>query len=114
MQIQHISRRRALSAAVSAALLGGTPAGAETTLRLGGDSGSALLTESIASAFDAKFHGAVSTGDFAAVGSSAGIAGVAAGSLDLAVSARDPVPSDPAGLVFTPFARSALVVIVNP
>jgi phosphate transport system substrate-binding protein len=48
------------------------------------------------------------------VGSNAGIEGVAGGSLDLAVSSRDPVPSDPHGLVFTPFARSALVVIVNP
>jgi phosphate transport system substrate-binding protein len=111
--------KRVLSAAGAAALLGATllagpPASAQTTLTLGGDSGSALLTESIASSFDAKFHGSLTTGDYAAVGSTAGIAGVAGGSLDLAVSARDPVTSDPHGLVFTPFARSSLVVIVNP
>jgi phosphate transport system substrate-binding protein len=47
-------------------------------------------------------------------GSGAGIAGAAAGTLDIGLSSRDQLPSDPPGLKFIPMAREGYAIVVNP
>jgi phosphate transport system substrate-binding protein len=102
------------AALLCALLLTGPSAQAASTLRLGGDLGSGLLVESIASSFNAKFHGSVTAGAYAATSSSAAISAVASGSLDLGVSSRDPLSTDAHGLTFTPFAKQSIAIVVNP
>jgi phosphate transport system substrate-binding protein len=43
-----------------------------------------------------------------------GISGASGGSLDIGDSSRDPLPTDPKGLVFTKLARDGVCVITNP
>jgi phosphate transport system substrate-binding protein len=46
-------------------------------------------------------------------GSNIGISDVAHGRVSIGDSSRDPAPSDPGGLVFTPIARDAICLITN-
>jgi phosphate transport system substrate-binding protein len=47
-------------------------------------------------------------------GAQVGINNVASGSVSIANVSRDPLPTDPAGLVFYPIAKYAICVVTNP
>ena len=47
-------------------------------------------------------------------GSGAGIPGAARGTFDIGNSSRDPLPTDPPGLKFTPIGREGFAIVVNP
>jgi phosphate transport system substrate-binding protein len=83
------------------------------TIRIGGSTGAQVLIESLGRGF-AKSAKDIKLGRYGATGSGAGIANVAAATIDVAGSSRDPSDSDPAGLVFVPIAREHLVVVAHP
>jgi len=95
------------------ALLAVPPAASAGTIRVGGSTGAQVLVQALGRGL-AKSDAGVRLGRYGATGSGAGIKNVAAGTLDVAGSSRDPSDSDPAGLVFTPIAREHLVVVAHP
>jgi phosphate transport system substrate-binding protein len=104
---------RAILGAVLCVALATPGAASAGTLRVGGSTGAQPLIQALGQGFKKAGKGAV-LGTYAATGSSTGIKNVAAATLDLAGSSRDPSDSDPTGLVFTPIAREHLVVVVHP
>jgi hypothetical protein len=99
-------------ALLAAALLPPPDAQASTIIRSGGGSVFQLIVSALAIECG-KFHHDVAVTVIGG-GSGAGIAGAAAGTLDIGLSSRDPLPSDPAGLKFIAVAREGFAIIVNP
>lgn len=87
------------------------PAAASARLIIGGSTSVLPLMEKLASTWHKQSHSAapvVQGGQ-----SDIGIEGVAKGRFDIGDSSRDPLPTDPAGLVFTKIARDAVCIITN-
>lgn len=87
-------------------------AGASTVIRTGGGTVFQLIVSALS--IDYKKVKPDVTVLVSGGGSGAGISGAARGSLDIGLSSRDPLPSDPAGLKFIPVGREAFAIVVNP
>jgi phosphate transport system substrate-binding protein len=96
---------------LSGALLVVPGAQASTPVRTGGGSVFQLIVTALDIEYG-KLHRDV-TITVIGGGSGAGIAGVAAGTLDIGLSSRDQLPSDPQGLKFTAIAREGYAIVVN-
>lgn len=101
-----------LAAALFLALLVAPEARASTVIRSGGGSVFQLIVSALAIEYGKEHRDVRIT--VIGGGSGAGIAGAASGTLDLGLSSRDLLPSDPAGLTFTPMAREGFAIVVNP
>jgi phosphate transport system substrate-binding protein len=95
-----------------AALLFVPGAQASTVVRSGGGSVFQLIVSALAIDYG-KLHRDVAITVIGG-GSGAGIAGAAAGTLDIGLSSRDQLPNDPPGLTFIPVAREGFAIVVNP
>ncbi|MDQ8046161.1 MAG: substrate-binding domain-containing protein [Solirubrobacteraceae bacterium] len=114
-----ISSKRAVAAVAASVLLAGVPASAASaktkaeTITISGATGSAPLVALLAKKYyslhpkDVKFK--LSQG-----GGEVGVQDAAAGRVTIGNGGRDPRPSDPAGLVWTPIARDYFTFITNP
>lgn len=110
---RRFSALTALAAALLVpALLAVPRAQASTVIRSGGGSVFQLIVSALAIDYG-KVQKDVSITVIGG-GSGAGIAGVAAGTLDIGLSSRDQLPSDPPGLTFIPVAREGFAIVVNP
>ena len=85
---------------------------ASTVVRSGGGSVFQLIVSALAIDYG-KLHRDVSV-TVVGGGSGAGIAGAAAGTLDIGLSSRDQLPSDPPGLKFIAMGREGFAIVVNP
>ena len=105
---------RTLVVSLTLALVLAVPAAAVATQRLiiGGSTSVLPLAQKLATAYHHQFPHApepkVEGGQ-----SDIGIAGVASGRFDIGDSSRDPLSTDPKGLVFTKIARDGICVITN-
>ncbi len=105
---------RTFAVSLTLALMLAVPAVAVATQRLilGGSTSVLPLAQKLASAYHHQFphtpEPKVEGGQ-----SDVGIAGVAAGRFDIGDSSRDPLSTDPHGLVFTKIARDGICVITN-
>jgi phosphate transport system substrate-binding protein len=106
-----IARSLLAWALLVAALLVAPDAHASTIVRSGGGSVFQLIVSALAIDYG-KLHPDVRITVIGG-GSGAGIGGVAAGSLDIGLSSRDPLPSDPPGLTWTPVGREGFAIVVN-
>lgn len=87
------------------------PAAASARLIIGGSTSVLPLMEKLAAAYHTQTH--LATPQVQGGQSDIGIEGVATGRFDIGDSSRDPLPTDPAGLVFTKIARDAVCIITN-
>ena len=85
---------------------------AGSRLILGGSTSVLPLAQKLASAYH-KAYPHIATPAVEAGESDIGIEGVASGRFDIGDSSRDPLPTDPAGLVFTKIARDGVCIITN-
>ncbi len=105
---------RTLAISLTLALMLAVPAAAVATQRLilGGSTSVLPLAQKLASAYHHQFphtpEPKVEGGQ-----SDIGIAGVASGRFDIGDSSRDPLSTDPHGLVFTKIARDGICVITS-
>lgn len=105
-------RTLAVSAILALALA--VPAGAAAKRLIVGGSTSVLpLMQKLASAYH-KANPRIPAPKVGGGQSDIGISGAANGSLDIGDSSRDPLPTDPKGLVFTKIARDGVCVITSP
>jgi phosphate transport system substrate-binding protein len=113
-----MTRSRRLTAAVAAVgvLAVAAPAGAQakaSTITISGATGSAPLVALLAKKYVALKPGKVRF-KLAQGGGEVGVQDAAAGRVTIGNAARDPRPSDPAGLVFYPIARDFFCFDTNP
>jgi phosphate transport system substrate-binding protein len=107
------ARRVATALAATSLLSGAVPAlaAAKTTITISGATASFPLVQLLAQRYQKlnhKIHIQISQG-----GSQVGINDVAAGRVSIADVSRDPLTSDPAGLVFYPVAKYYLCIVTN-
>jgi phosphate transport system substrate-binding protein len=110
-----VKRRTAISACLIAGILaiGAAVALAKTTITMSGSTSVYPLAFKLASKYAGVSHHTV--GFRIGQGQSdIGINDVAHGRVTIGNSSRDPLPSDPHGLTFTPVARDAVCVITSP
>jgi phosphate transport system substrate-binding protein len=89
------------------------PAGAVARrLIIGGSTSVLPLAQKLATAYHKAFP-KIPAPQVQGGQSDIGIAGVASGRFDIGDSSRDPLPTDPEGLVFTKIARDGLCMITN-
>jgi phosphate transport system substrate-binding protein len=88
-----------------------TPAFAATTLHIDGSTTLFPLAAKWASVYKASRGWSITV---AGGGSGKGISDVKAGSVDIGMSSRAKQASDGSSVVFTPVARDALVIVINP
>ena len=89
------------------------PAGAMAKRLIVGGSTSVLpLAQKLAAAYH-KAYPKIPAPEVQGGQSDIGIAGVASGRFDIGDSSRDPLPTDPAGLVFTKIARDGVCIVTN-
>jgi len=88
-----------------------TPAFAATTLHIDGSTTLQPLAQTWASAYKAKYGWAITV---AGGGSGKGVTDAEAGVVDIGMSSAVKTSSTPSDLVFTPVARDALIIVVNP
>jgi phosphate transport system substrate-binding protein len=112
-----MTRSRRLTAAVAAAgvLAVAVPAGAQaaSTITISGATGSAPLVALLAKKYVKLKPGKVKF-KLAQGGGEVGVQDAAAGRVTIGNAARDPRPSDPAGLVFYPIAKDFFCFDTNP
>jgi phosphate transport system substrate-binding protein len=108
--------RRHLPVALVAGLLGvataPAPASATTTITISGATASYPLVSLLAQKY-VKTHPRTVKFKIAQGGAQVGINDVAAGRVTIADVSRDPLPTDPSGLVFYPIAKYGICVITN-
>ena len=85
---------------------------ASTVVRSGGGSVFQLIVSALATDYGKLQRDVTVT--VIGGGSGAGISGAAAGTLDIGLSSRDQLPSDPPGLKFISVAREGYAIVVNP
>jgi phosphate transport system substrate-binding protein len=88
-----------------------TPAFAATTLHIDGSTTLQPLAQTWASVYKAKTGWAITV---AGGGSGKGVSDAEAGVVDIGMSSAVKAPTAPADVVFTPVARDALIIVVNP
>ena len=89
------------------------PAGAMAKrLIIGGSTSVLPLAQKLAAAYH-KAYPRIPEPEVQGGQSDIGIAGVASGRFDIGDSSRDPLPTDPAGLVFTKIARDGVCIVTN-
>ncbi len=104
---------RTLIVSLVLALILALPAGAMARRLIMGGSTSVLpLAQKLATAYH-KAYPKVPTPEVEGGESDIGIAGVASGRFDIGDSSRDPLETDPKGLVFTKIARDGVCMITN-
>jgi phosphate transport system substrate-binding protein len=104
--------RRAVAAAVLAALLGPAGDAGARTLHVSGSPSAAPLVADLAFYYR-RAEPRAPAFDLVGGGSSSGIADVARGISDVGLSSRARLPADPASVRFTPFARSAICLVTD-
>jgi phosphate transport system substrate-binding protein len=104
-----------VSAACAAALLAlpASTAFAKTTISMSGSTSVAPLAGKLAKGF-LKDKGKVAAFRLSQGGSDIGVSDVAHGRVTIGNSSRDPLPTDPGGLVFNRIARDAICVATHP
>ncbi len=106
------AHRTAILTVIVAVALAVPAVAAGSRLILGGSTSVLPLAQKLAAAY----HKAYPKIPLPAVGggqSDIGIEGVASGRFDIGDSSRDPLPTDPPGLVFTKIARDGVCIITN-
>jgi len=104
---------RTLIVSLILALALALPAGAlASRLIIGGSTSVLPLAQKLASAYHKAFP-KIAAPQVQGGQSDIGISGVASGRFEIGDSSRDPLPTDPAGLVFTKIARDGVCVITN-
>ncbi|MGO9322833.1 MAG: phosphate ABC transporter substrate-binding protein [Solirubrobacteraceae bacterium] len=104
---------RTLIVSLILALVLALPAGAMARRLIVGGSTSVLpLAQKLATAYH-KAYPKVPTPEVEGGESDIGIAGVASGRFDIGDSSRDPLETDPKGLVFTKIARDGVCMVTN-
>lgn len=105
---------RTLVVSLILALILAVPAGAAARrLIIGGSTSVLPLMQKLASAYH-KAYPRISAPKVGGGQSDIGISGAAGGSLDIGDSSRNPLQTDPKGLVFTKLARDGVCVITSP
>ncbi len=105
---------RTLVVSLSLALVLALPAGAMARrLIIGGSTSVLPLAQKLATAYH-KAYPKIPAPQVEGGQSDIGIAGVASGRFDIGDSSRDPLETDPKGLVFTKIARDGVCIITNP
>ncbi len=87
-------------------------AAAASRLIIGGSTSVLPLAQKLATAYHKAFP-SIPAPEVQGGQSDIGIAGVASGRFDIGDSSRDPLPTDPKGLVFTKIARDGVCIITN-
>jgi phosphate transport system substrate-binding protein len=109
-------RIRSIAAALAAVTLIGSAvpaiASASSVITISGATASYPLVELLAHKYTKLLHNKVSF-KIAQGGAQVGINNVAAGSVTIGDVSRDPLASDPPGLVFYPIAKYAICVVTN-
>jgi phosphate transport system substrate-binding protein len=107
-------RRIAASLAVVTVLGGAVPAIASATsvITISGATASFPLVQSLAHKYSKLLHNKVGF-RISQGGAQVGVNDVAAGRVTIGDVSRDPLPADPAGLVFYPVAKYAICVVTN-
>ncbi len=108
-------RRRSIALVATGALglaLAPAAASASTTITISGATASYPLVSLLAQKYAKIAHGAVKF-KISQGGTQVGINDVAAGRVTVADVSRDPLPTDPKGLVFYPIARYGICVVTN-
>lgn len=112
-----MTRTRRLTAALAvvgvAAVAAPAGASAASTITISGATGSAPLVALLAKKYVKLYPGKVRF-KLAQGGGEVGVQDAAAGRVTIGNAARDPRPSDPAGLVFYPIAKDFFCFDVNP
>jgi phosphate transport system substrate-binding protein len=104
---------RTLAVSIVLALVLAVPAGAAAKrLIIGGSTSVLPLMQKLATAYH-QANPKIPAPKVGGGQSDIGISGAANGSLDIGDSSRDPLPTDPKGLVFTKLARDGVCVITN-
>jgi len=104
---------RTLLVSVTLALALALPTAAMASrLILGGSTSVLPLAQKLATAYHKAFP-KIPAPQVQGGQSDIGISGVASGRFDIGDSSRDPLPTDPAGLVFTKIARDGVCMITN-
>lgn len=104
---------RTLILSLIAVLALAVPAVAEgSRLILGGSTSVLPLAQKLAAAYH-KTYPKIPTPEVEGGETDIGISGVASGRFDIGDASRDPLPTDPAGLVFTKIARDGVCIITN-
>jgi len=108
-----VRAHRTLIFSLIAALVLAVPAvAAGSRLIIGGSTSVLPLAQKLASAYH-KAYPHVQTPEVEGGESDIGVQGVATGRFDIGDSSRDPLSTDPAGLVFTKIARDGVCIITN-
>jgi phosphate transport system substrate-binding protein len=108
-----VRAHRTLIISITAALAFSLPAGAMASrLIIGGSTSVLPLAQKLATAYH-KAYPKISAPQVQGGQSDIGIAGVASGRFAIGDSSRDPLQTDPKGLVFTKIARDGVCMITN-
>jgi phosphate transport system substrate-binding protein len=108
-----VRAHRTLVVSVILALVLAVPAGAAAKrLIIGGSTSVLPLMQKLATAYH-KAYPKIPAPKVGGGQSDVGISGAAGGSFDIGDSSRDPLPTDPKGLVFTKLARDGVCVVTN-
>lgn len=99
--------------ALAAALALVPSAGAKTTITMSGSTSVAPLAAQLAKGYLKQYRGRVGFKLFQG-GSDIGVTDVARGRVSVGNVSRDPLPSDPGGLVFNRIARDGVCIATNP
>jgi phosphate transport system substrate-binding protein len=109
----NLRAHRTLLVSVTLALALALPTAAMASrLILGGSTSVLPLAQKLATAYHKAFP-KIPAPQVQGGQSDIGISGVASGRFDIGDSSRDPLPTDPAGLVFTKIARDGVCMITN-
>ena len=110
----HQLRRLPVALAVTGALVVAAPAAANatTTITISGATASYPLVQLLAQKYS-KLHKHAVKFKIAQGGSTVGVNDVAAGRVTIGDVSRDPLSTDPAGLVFYPIAKYGICAITN-
>lgn len=104
---------RTLIISITVVLAFALPAGAMASrLIIGGSTSVLPLAQKLATAYHKAFP-KIPAPEIQGGQSDIGIAGVASGRFEIGDSSRDPLPTDPSGLVFTKIARDGVCMITN-
>ena len=104
---------RSLAVAVAALLFAAPASALAKSYLFGGSTSVTPLAQLLLSKYKSVSHGRFSGRVAEQGGSNIGVNDVSTGALDVGMSSRDPLSSDPAGLVFNKVARDGICVITN-